>query len=213
MAGGLWNEASLCQCEHHEVGAGFKPAPADWPSMQELSLHILDVAENGIIAGADLIEIVVREDTKEDSLDITIRDNGRGMEPEFLAKVLDPFVTTRTTRSVGLGLSLFQQTAQAAEGDLSIESTPGRGTRVRVSMRHGHIDRKPLGDMAGTITTLIEGNPLVDFVYSHWKDEKDYLLDTREIRAELEEVPLNNPEVIRLIHDNVVAGLDEIGPG
>jgi Histidine kinase-, DNA gyrase B-, and HSP90-like ATPase len=181
--------------------------------MQELSLHILDVAENGIIAGANLIEIGVEEDTGKDRLKITIRDNGRGMEPEFLAKVLDPFVTTRTTRSVGLGLSLFQQTALVADGNLTIESTPGRGTLVLVSMRHGHIDRKPLGDMAGTITTLIEGNPLVDFVYSHWKDGKEYRLDTREIRAELEEVPLNNPEVIRLIHDDLLGGLQEIAPG
>ncbi len=181
--------------------------------MQELSLHILDVAENGIIAGADLIEIAVEEDTRDDRLKITIRDNGRGMEPEFLARVLDPFVTTRTTRIVGLGLSMFQQTAQAAEGDLTLDSSPGRGTTVVVRMRHGHIDRKPLGDMAATITTLIEGNPSVDFVYSHWKDGKDYRLDTREIRAELEEIPLNHPEVIQLVRDNIVAGLEEIAPG
>jgi hypothetical protein len=135
------------------------------------------------------------------------------MEPEFLAKVLDPFVTTRTTRKVGLGLSLFQQTAQAAEGDLTVESTPGQGTTVVVTMKHGHIDRKPMGDMASTVTTLIEGNPVVDFKYFHWKDGREYSLDTREIRAELEEIPLNNPEVIRFIRDNLVAGLQEIAAG
>lgn len=178
--------------------------------MEDLSLHILDVAENGIRAGADLIEITVEENVESDRLAVTIRDNGRGMEPEFLAKVLDPFTTTRTTRKVGLGLSLFQQSAQEADGDLSIESTPGVGTTVRAVMSHGHIDRKPMGDMAATVTTLIEGNPHVDFVYTHRKNEREYILDTREIRLELEEIPLNNPQVVNLIRDNVLAGLNEV---
>lgn len=178
--------------------------------MEDISLHILDVAENGIIAGADLIEITVDEDLQADRLVVTIRDNGKGMEPEFVARVLDPFTTTRTTRKVGLGLSLFQQSAQEAQGDLTIESTPGKGTRVLVSMSHSHIDRKPMGDMAETVTTLVEGNPDVDFIYVHKKNDREYILDTREIRQELEEIPINNPQVVGLIRDNLLAGLAEI---
>jgi anti-sigma regulatory factor (Ser/Thr protein kinase) len=178
--------------------------------MEDLSLHILDVAENGITAGANFIQIAVEEDLKADTFSISIEDNGRGMEPEFLAKVLDPFVTTRTTRKVGLGLSLFQQTAQEAHGDLTVESTPGVGTKVTVLMSYGHIDRKPMGNMAETMTTLIEGHPEVDFVYEHRKNGKTYLLDTREIRAELEEVPLNTPEVVALIREDLLSGLEEI---
>jgi anti-sigma regulatory factor (Ser/Thr protein kinase) len=178
--------------------------------MEDISLHILDVAENGIIAGADLIEITVEEDLQKDRLEITIQDNGRGMEPEFVARVLDPFTTTRTTRKVGLGLSLFQQSAQEAEGDLTIDSTPGKGTRVVVFMSHSHIDRKPMGNMAETVTTLIEGNPDVDFVYVHKKDGKNYTLDTREIRSELEEIPMNNPQVVGLIRENLLAGSAEV---
>jgi anti-sigma regulatory factor (Ser/Thr protein kinase) len=179
--------------------------------MQDLSLHILDVAENGVIAGATLIEITIIENQASDTLNITIRDNGRGMEPDFLAKVLDPFVTTRTTRKVGLGLSLFQQSAQQAEGDLTVSSTPGVGTTVSVFMSHSHIDRKPMGNMMDTIVTLIQGNPNVDFAYCHRKDEQEYILDTREIRPELEGVPVNHPEVIELIRENLIAGLAEIG--
>lgn len=178
--------------------------------MEDLSLHILDVAENGITAGAHLIEITVEEDLKADTLTIGIQDNGKGMEPEFLAKVLDPFTTTRTTRKVGLGLSLFQQSAQEADGDLAVESTPGKGTSVRVHMRHGHIDRKPMGDMAETVATLIQGNPEVDFVYTHKKDGREYVLDTREIRPELEEIPINHPQVVGLIKENLLAGLQEV---
>lgn len=178
--------------------------------MEDLSLHILDVAENGIIAGADLIRITVVEDQETDRLTISIEDNGRGMEPEFLAKVLDPFVTTRTTRRVGLGLSLFQQSAQEAGGDLTIESEPGVGTRVTTWMSLGHIDRKPMGNIAETVLTLIEGNPGVDTVYAHRKQGKEYILDTREIREELDGVPLNNPEVVGLIKDNLLEGLREL---
>ncbi|MBI5251519.1 MAG: ATP-binding protein [Desulfomonile tiedjei] len=178
--------------------------------MQDLSLHILDVAENGIAAGADLVQMTVEEDTKEDRLTITIEDNGRGMSPDFLARALDPFVTTRTTRRVGLGLSLFQQSAQGAEGDLKVDSTPGLGTKVIVRMRHGHIDRKPMGDMAETVTTLIQGNPDVDFVYVHRRNGREFSLDTREIRSELEEIAINNPEVIGLIQDNLRSSLEEI---
>lgn len=178
--------------------------------MEDLSLHILDVAENGIRAGADLVRITVTEDLTADTLEITIEDNGRGMDAEFLRRVLDPFVTTRTTRKVGLGLSLFQQSAQEAGGDLRIESTPGKGTKVTAFMTHSHIDRKPMGNLAETVITLVEGNPGVDFVYNHRKNGGEYLLDTREIRTELEEIPINNPAVVRFIRDNLIAGLREV---
>ncbi len=178
--------------------------------MRELSLHILDVAENGVAAGANLIQIVVEEDLKNDRLSIVIEDNGRGMDPDFLSRVLDPFVTTRTTRKVGMGLSLFLQSAQAADGDLRIYSAPGCGTKVEAVMSHNHIDRKPIGNMVDTIVTLICGNPEIDFVYTHRKNGREYVLDTREIRQELEEIPLNNPAVMLLIRDSIRAGLREL---
>lgn len=178
--------------------------------MEDISLHILDVAENGIQAGANLVKIVVEEDSEADRLLVVIEDNGRGMEPEFLAKVLDPFVTTRLTRKVGLGLSLFQQSAREADGDLKVESTPGVGTKVVAFMSHKHIDRKPLGNMVETLLSLIEGNPACDFVYRHVKNGKEYQLDTREIRVELEEIPMNHPAVTGLIRENLVSGLREV---
>jgi len=178
--------------------------------MQDLSLHILDVAENGIAAGADLIRITVEEDIERDRLTIIVEDNGRGMEAEFVSKVLDPFVTTRTTRKVGLGLSLLQQSAGLADGDISVASTPGVGTKVTAFMKHGHIDRKPMGNIPETMVTLIQGNPGVDFVYVHRRNDREYQFDTRELRSELEEVPINQPEVVELIHDNLVAGMEEL---
>ncbi len=181
-------------------------------------MHILDVAENGIIAGADLIRIKIKEDLKRDQLEIVIEDNGRGMTPEFVATVLDPFVTTRTTRKVGLGLSLFQQSAQEAQGDMEIESAPGKGSKIKVWMKRSHIDRKPMGDIAETIVTLIQGSPDIDFVFDHVvnhdkennEETRSYHLDTRDLKKDLEEVPLNHPEVVGLINEDINKGLREL---
>ena len=151
--------------------------------MEDLSLHILDVVENSISAKASRIEIKVVEDTGKNLLTIEIKDNGLGMDEATVKKVLDPFFTTRTTRKVGLGLPLLSQAARESGGDMEIESKVGRGTRVKATFGYSHIDRKPLGDMEMTLSTLIAGNPAVDFIYEHKKDESEYRFDTREIRA------------------------------
>ena len=164
--------------------------------MRELSLHILDIAENGITADADCIKILVEENRSMDLLTMTIKDNGQGMLAEKIEKLSDPFVTSRTTRRVGLGLSLLAAAAERCEGRLTVETEPGAGTEVRVTFRHSHIDRAPVGDMAATITTLIMGNPQVDFVYSHIINDEEFTLDTRELKAEMGAHSLANPVVI-----------------
>ena len=151
--------------------------------MEDLSLHILDIVENSIKAKALRIEIKVIEDIGKDLLTIEIKDNGQGIDEGTIKKVFDPFFTTRTTRRVGLGLPLLSQAARESGGDIEIESEVGRGTRVKATFGYSHIDRKPLGNMEATLTTLIAGNPEVDFIYEHKKDELEYRLDTKEIRA------------------------------
>ena len=150
-----------------------------------MSLHILDIVENSIRAKASRIEIKVVEDTRKDLLTIEIKDNGQGIDEETIKKVVDPFFTTRTTRKVGLGLPLLSQAARESGGDVEIESKVGRGTRVKATFGYSHIDRKPLGNMEKTLITLIAGNPEVDFRYEHKKDELEYHLDTKEIRARI----------------------------
>ncbi len=151
--------------------------------MEDLSLHILDIVENSIRAKASRIEIKVVEDIRKDLLTIEINDNGQGIDEETVKKVLDPFFTTRVTRKVGLGLPLLSQAARESGGDVEIESKVGRGTRIKATFGYSHIDRKPLGNMETTLTTLIAGNPEVDFIYEHKNDELEYRLDTKEIRA------------------------------
>jgi len=169
--------------------------------MKELSLNLLDIAQNSVVAGASLIEIEVCESEKQDLVALAITDNGKGMSPEFLAKVTDPFTTTRTTRAVGLGLPLLKMEAEMAKGGLEISSKLGVGTKVCASFRRSHIDMPPLGDLTGSVVTLIQGSPELDFVYSRSTDKGTYVLDVREIRAELGGVPLDEPEVLAWIRE------------
>ena len=138
--------------------------------MRELSLNILDIAQNSLSAGAGLVTLTVDEDSGADSLTLRVEDDGRGMDADTLQRVRDPFYTTRTTRKVGMGIPLFRMAAEMTGGSLDIVSEPGKGTAVTASFSLSHIDRMPLGDMAGTVTALIRLNPGVDFVYRHTVD-------------------------------------------
>jgi Signal transduction histidine kinase len=163
--------------------------------MTELSLNVLDVANNSIRAGADLIEISVHIQREEDIMSITIADNGCGMTKEQLQMVEDPFFTTRTTRKIGLGVPFFKMAAQNTGGSFEIKSEVGIGTTVNAVFKLSHIDRMPLGDMNSTIHTLITLNTQIDFVYTYWFDDNQFTLDTREFREILNDVPLNSPDV------------------
>ena len=164
--------------------------------MQDLSLHILDLCENSLAAGARLVTVVVEQRPGEDRLTVSVRDDGRGMTAEQLRRVCDPFYTTRTTRPVGLGVPMFRLAAELTGGSFSISSQPGRGTEVRAEFVPSHIDCLPLGDMAATMCTLISGSPGVDFVYTRLYDDRRFELDTRRMRGILGAVPLNTPEVL-----------------
>lgn len=175
--------------------------------MRELSLNVLDIAQNSIVAGATLIELVVKEDTVTDRLTLVIADNGRGMTPEQLAQVRDPFYTTRTTRKVGMGVPLFRMASEMAGGEFVIQSSVGEGTTVTATFGLTHIDRMPLGDMAATVSTLIRLNPHLDFVYRHAVDDRLFELDTRVLREVLDGVPLSEPDVMEWIDSNMAEGL------
>lgn len=162
--------------------------------MKELSLNILDIAKNSVTAGASLIEITVAETAAR--LTISVRDNGCGMTKEFVARVTDPFTTTRTTRKVGLGIPLLQMEARMAGGDLTIESEVGKGTTTTAWFDPGNIDMPPLGDLVSSIVTLIQGSPDIDFLFTHSVGEEGYTLDTREIREIMGDISLAEPEVL-----------------
>ena len=176
--------------------------------MKELSLNLLDIAENSVKAGATLTELLIWE--QGNKLTLIIRDDGCGMEPEFLMQVTDPFTTTRTTRKVGMGLPLLKLEAEQSGGALCLSSVSEKldpehhGTTVEALFYKDHIDFTPLGDAVSSVVTLIQGHPDTDFLFRHVTDKGTVECDTRQIREVLgAEVPLNEYEVITWIESDL----------
>ena len=163
--------------------------------MRELSLNVLDIAQNSVSANASLIEIELTEDTENHNLLISICDNGKGMTREQVDNVRDPFFTTRTTRKVGMGIPLFKFAAEMTGGKLEIESEVGVGTRVRAYFKTDHLDFTPIGDMTSTVITLITMNLHIDFIYTRKVDGREFTVDTRQLKEILGDVPLNEPSI------------------
>lgn len=183
--------------------------------MKELSLNILDIAQNSVKARADRIDIILNE--TEDVFSIEIRDNGCGMKRDFLEGVTDPFTTTRTTRKVGLGIPLFKLAALQTEGDFRIASRheeeypENHGTEIFASFNKNHLDFTPLGDIVSTLTVLIQGHPLIRWVFEHKTDKGAVCLDTDDLKEVLGDVPLDTFEVIMWIDGYLKEQYNEIG--
>ena len=171
--------------------------------MRELSLNILDIAQNSISAGASLITIDISESREEHLLTLMVSDNGCGMDEEQLQNVCDPFITTRTTRKVGMGIPLFRLAAEQTGGSFEITSKKGVGTSTKAVFHSDSIDFTPLGDMTSTVTVLISMNTDRDFIYRRSADEKEFVLDTREIKNILDGVPLDNPDVVQWMKEYI----------
>ena len=176
--------------------------------MKELSLNILDIAQNSIHAEATLVQIILTE--TENTLKLEIKDDGKGMSEEFLARVTDPFSTTRTTRKVGMGLPLLKLAAEQTGGYLEIASREravapeDHGTEVTAFFFTDHLDYTPLGDVVSTVVSLVQGSPDVDFVFVHEAPGKTVELDTRMLREVLGDVPLSSPEVLVWIRESLI---------
>jgi len=176
--------------------------------MRELSLHVLDLLQNSLEAGATRLDVSIEEDLSADRLTIEVRDNGRGMTPEAARQALSPFFTTRTTRHVGLGLPLLAAAAERCGGELVLDSQPGSGTVVRAAFGHSHIDRAPLGNMAGTLLAFLlggDGRPL-RLCYRHRVGDEAFEFDSAAIEAEVGGLPLSYPPLRDWLHDFIAEG-------
>jgi len=173
--------------------------------MEDLSLHLLDIMENSLDAQARRIEVRIDEDPDNELLTLEIRDDGKGMDAGTLQNAANPFFTTRKTRRVGLGLSMLSESARATGGEMTVESSPGKGTRVKAIFRRNHIDMKPLGDMPQTLLTLMVGHPEIELCYDHTIAGKTFSFDTRQIHE-----GRGSPQVLRRICEQLRKGLDEL---
>ncbi len=178
--------------------------------MEDLSLHVLDIAENSIAAGATRILIAVNENDGRDALTIRVTDNGRGMSEAERKRALDPFFTTKKKRT-GLGLPFLAQAAAQSGGSLSIESATGAGTKVVARFRQSHIDCPPFTKMAETMTILILSHPEIDFLYRHRRNGKTFSFSGPRFLAESGASSWMNPDIIGSLKKTMQAGLRKIG--
>ena len=183
--------------------------------MREIALHLLDIAENSVAAESKSISIHVHEDLFHDRLSASVIDDGRGMDAETAQRVQDPFYTTRTTREVGLGIPLLKQAAEMAEGSFSLESEPGHGVWIEVEFRHSHMDRMPLGDLASTFLTLLIAQPQIDWTFLYRvtdqnKQSRDFLFESAELKRELGDISLTEPEVLIFLRGMIEEGIESV---
>lgn len=178
--------------------------------MKELSLHILDIVQNSIKANATFIEVVVSESIKNNTFKIIIKDNGCGMDEGTVKNVTNPFFTTRTTRKVGLGIPLLQDATERCNGSLIIESQVGVGTTIYCTFERNNIDRAPLGDISGTIMTIVNSLINCEFKYVHNVDEKSFEFSTLNIKEVLGDNDINRPEILLWIKEYVDESTNEL---
>jgi len=178
--------------------------------MKEIALHIMDIAQNSIRAGADEIMISVSEAPSSDTFTMTINDNGKGMDEETRRKATDPWFTSRTTRRVGMGLPLLQMNARLSGGEMIITSAPGQGTKVAATFGYHHLDRPPLGDVSGTIALLISANPAINIIYTHSFEGTEWSISTAEIIEELGFEAVTDLTIVRSLKEIISENLAEI---
>lgn len=177
-------------------------------ALRELALHVLDIAENSVQAGAKNITIRIKEDESKDRLVLEILDDGKGMDEDAVQKVIDPFITSRTTRKVGLGIPFLKAASEACNGNFHIESEVGKGTKVFAEFQRSHIDRMPLGDIQNTILNLIIGYPKVHWSFEYILNGKSFFFDDQPVKEILEDIPLSSPEVITYLRDSISQGIN-----
>lgn len=178
--------------------------------MRELALHLLDIAENSAAADAKTIRIEIIEDIKDDRLSLCVEDDGKGMSEEMVNQVTDPFVTSRTTRKVGLGIPLLKEAAEACNGSFTITSKLGIGTKVAVDFQRSHIDRMPLGDLATTFLNLLIAHPAIHFIFHYIVGKEEFYLDDESIKKELQGVSFTEPVVLNFLRNFFESGVNGI---
>ena len=178
--------------------------------MKELALHVYDLMENSTAANSTLVELTIKDSLKDNIYAFTIKDNGKGMTPEFLAKVTDPWTTSRTTRKVGLGLPLIKMNTENCGGGMKIESEVGKGTVLNFWFQHDNIDRPPMGDLAGTLVMLFAAHEDIHFIYKHITDEGEFVFDTDEIKEALDGMSMNDINIMKYLKEMIQENLEEI---
>jgi hypothetical protein len=178
--------------------------------LRELALHLLDIAENSVAAQAHNITLTVVEDLANDRLRMAVQDDGKGMDADMVARVVDPFVTSRTTRKVGLGIPLLKEAAEACNGFLTIESALGKGTKLVVEFQHSNIDRMPLGDVSQTVLSLVVAFPDIHWRFIYQVNQNSFEFDDEPIKEILEGISFTEPDVLAYLRTYLRNGVADL---
>jgi len=178
--------------------------------MKELAMHVYDLMENSTAANASEVKLTIRDSLKDNIYAFTIEDNGKGMSPEFMARVTDPYTTSRTTRKVGLGLPLIKMNTENCGGGMKLQSELGKGTRLDFWFEHNHWDRPPMGDLAGTIVMLCAAHEDIHIIYRHITDQDEFVFDTNEIHEALDGMSINDVKVMAWLKEMIQENLEAI---
>lgn len=181
--------------------------------MDDLSLHILDIIENSVRADATRVTLAIEISKADNILVITIEDNGKGMDAEEIRQCENPFYTTKACKKTGLGISLLKQSALETDGSFSLRSEKGKGTSVTAEFQFDHIDRRPLGDIAKTFYLLIAAFPTVNLLLTFTQNGLSFDVDTAEIKKELEDIPINAPDVLKTLRKHITEGIRSVDKG
>lgn len=181
--------------------------------MKELSMNILDILHNSVHASPKNIYLTILEDSSKDLLQFTVKDDGKGMSQEYAAKVFDPFTTSSSTKNVGLGLPFLKIQCEMCNGSAHLTSKEGLGTEVEFSFQLSHVDRPPMGDLAGTLTIMFTMHHNISFHFKYCKDNNCFELSTDELKSLMQDVPLQHPKVAKGIEEYINSNLTELQGG
>lgn len=178
--------------------------------VEDICFHLIDLVQNSVAAGATTIRLDIVESVKQDTLTLEIADNGRGMDPHTLEKVQDPFFTTKSFKTVGLGIPLFKATAQACRGDFAIRSEVGRGTAVQASMQKSHLDCPPLGNLEETVLSLLVTLDALDLQFSYRSDRGEFSISSNAVREQAGDLHFSHPDVYTFLREYIHSGLGAV---
>lgn len=178
--------------------------------VEDIGFHLFDLVQNAVAAGARVVRLEIRDAGDDDGLEIVVADDGRGMDERTLLKVQDPFFTSKRFKKVGLGIPLLKATAEVCGGDFSISSRPGHGTRVQARLRRGHLDCPPLGDLEGTLLTLMTSLEGIDLRFAFRSPRGEFSVSSAEARAQAGGLPLSHPDVFRFLKEYIRQGLSSL---
>lgn len=171
--------------------------------MRDLSLHLMDIVQNSVKAKASAIDILIEVVPEIDQLILFVGDNGSGMPAELVERVKDPFVTSRTTRSVGLGIPLLKELCELTGGHLELESELSVGTKLTAHLGLSSIDRLPLGSVGDTMMILISADPQLDYCLTFRAPEREFELRLSDVRVEVPDLPLDDPSVLHWLREYI----------